>query len=54
MVADDAESTSVSAVIFDLDGILVDSETIWDELRREVAAEAGRPWPDDATRRCRV
>jgi HAD superfamily hydrolase (TIGR01509 family) len=50
VVADDAESTSVNAVVFDLDGILVDSETIWDELRREVAAEAGRPWPDDATR----
>jgi beta-phosphoglucomutase-like phosphatase (HAD superfamily) len=50
VVPDDAESTSVNAVVFDLDGILVDSETIWDELRREVAAEAGRPWPDDATR----
>ena len=50
MVPDDAESTSVDAVVFDLDGVLVDSETIWDELRRDVAAEAGRAWPDDATR----
>ena len=45
-----AESTAVDAVVFDLDGVLVDSEAIWDELRREVAAEAGRTWPDDATR----
>ena len=50
MVPDDAESASVDAVVFDLDGVLVDSETIWDELRRDVAAEAGRAWPDDATR----
>ena len=47
---DDAEPASVDAVVFDLDGVLVDSETIWDQLRREVAAEAGRAWPDDATR----
>ena len=44
------EFASVDAVVFDLDGVLVDSETIWDELRREVAAVAGRAWPDDATR----
>ena len=44
------DSTSVHAVVFDLDGVLVDSETIWDEIRRELAAEAGRPWPDGATR----
>jgi HAD superfamily hydrolase (TIGR01509 family) len=50
VVPDDAEPTSVDAVVFDLDGVLVDSETIWDQLRREVAAEAGRAWPDDATR----
>jgi HAD superfamily hydrolase (TIGR01509 family) len=50
VVPDDAEPASVDAVVFDLDGVLVDSETIWDQLRREVAAEAGRAWPDDATR----
>jgi len=49
-VPDDAEPALVDAVVFDLDGVLVDSETIWDQLRREVAAEAGRAWPDDATR----
>ena len=40
----------VQAVVFDLDGVLVDSEQQWDEVRRGVAVEAGRPWPDGATR----
>lgn len=38
------------AVIFDLDGVLINSEPIWDEVRRGLADRAGRPWPDDATR----
>jgi HAD superfamily hydrolase (TIGR01509 family) len=40
----------VRAVVFDLDGVLVDSEGLWDVVRRGVAAEAGRPWPAQATR----
>jgi HAD superfamily hydrolase (TIGR01509 family) len=40
----------IEAVIFDLDGVLVDSEHVWDEARRELAAERGRPWPETATR----
>ncbi len=40
----------VRAVVFDLDGVLVDSEELWDVVRRGVAAEAGRPWPIGATR----
>jgi HAD superfamily hydrolase (TIGR01509 family) len=39
----------VAAVVFDLDGVLVDSEPLWDEVRRRVVAEAGREWPADAT-----
>ncbi len=31
----------MEAVIFDLDGVLVDSERIWDEVRRAVVAEHG-------------
>lgn len=41
---------AVTAVVFDLDGVIVDSESAWDAVRREVAAEAGRDWPPGATR----
>jgi HAD superfamily hydrolase (TIGR01509 family) len=40
----------VQAVVFDLDGVLVDSEGLWDEVRRRLASDAGQPWPPDATR----
>lgn len=40
----------VAAVIFDLDGVLVDSEQLWDSARRELVAERGGTWRDDATR----
>ncbi|HSJ60353.1 MAG TPA: HAD family phosphatase, partial [Jiangellaceae bacterium] len=40
----------VQAVVFDLDGVLLQSEELWDEVRRGLAAEAGQPWPADATR----
>jgi HAD superfamily hydrolase (TIGR01509 family) len=38
------------AVVFDLDGVLVDSEQRWDAARRGLADEAGLPWPEGATR----
>jgi HAD superfamily hydrolase (TIGR01509 family) len=40
----------IEAVVFDLDGVLVDSEHVWDAARKELAAERGRPWPEQATR----
>lgn len=36
-------------IIFDLDGVLVDSERWWDETRRGVVAEYGGAWTDEAT-----
>jgi HAD superfamily hydrolase (TIGR01509 family) len=41
---------AIEAVVFDLDGVLVDSEHVWDAARRELAAERGLPWPEPATR----
>jgi HAD superfamily hydrolase (TIGR01509 family) len=41
---------SVAAVVFDLDGVLVDSEQVWDAARRELVDERGGVWRDDATR----
>jgi HAD superfamily hydrolase (TIGR01509 family) len=38
------------AVVFDLDGVLVHSEELWDQARRDLAERTGRPWPDSATR----
>jgi len=39
----------VGAVVFDLDGVLVDSEERWDEARRELVADRGGTWTDEAT-----
>ena len=39
----------IRAVIFDLDGVLLDSEQVWDEVRREVVAEHGGRWRSEAT-----
>jgi HAD superfamily hydrolase (TIGR01509 family) len=41
---------AIAAVVFDLDGVLVDSESVWDTARREVVARAGGRWQVDATR----
>jgi HAD superfamily hydrolase (TIGR01509 family) len=39
------------AVIFDLDGILVDSEPVWELVRRRLVSEAGGRWlPDTQSR----
>jgi HAD superfamily hydrolase (TIGR01509 family) len=34
-------------VIFDLDGVLVDSEIWWDQVRQRFAADRGRDWDDE-------
>jgi HAD superfamily hydrolase (TIGR01509 family) len=39
-----------AAVIFDLDGVLIDSETVWDEARRELVEGSGGRWRPEASR----
>ena len=36
--------------MFDLDGVLLDSEQVWDDARRELAEERGGRWHDGAQR----
>jgi HAD superfamily hydrolase (TIGR01509 family) len=40
----------VEAVIFDLDGVLIDSEQVWDEVRQDFARTHGGVWTPEATR----
>jgi beta-phosphoglucomutase-like phosphatase (HAD superfamily) len=39
----------IRAVVFDLDGVLLDSERLWDHARREVATAHSGHWRADAT-----
>jgi beta-phosphoglucomutase-like phosphatase (HAD superfamily) len=41
--------THPSAVVFDMDGILIETEPIWDKVRRRMAAEDGLSWPESST-----
>ena len=38
-----------SAVVFDLDGVLIESERVWDTARQEVVRDRGGTWHDSAT-----
>ena len=38
-----------AAIVFDLDGVLVDSEQVWDDVRRAIVADRGGPRIDQAT-----
>jgi HAD superfamily hydrolase (TIGR01509 family) len=40
----------IEAVVFDLDGVLIDSEEVWDEARRQFVNEQGGRWHDRAQR----
>jgi HAD superfamily hydrolase (TIGR01509 family) len=46
----ESSSSKVAAVVFDLDGVLVDSEAVWDEVRRQFTEENGGRWHDEAQR----
>ena len=38
----------IGAVVFDLDGVIIDSEQLWDEVREGLARERGGRWSDQA------
>lgn len=40
---------SLSAIVFDLDGVIVDTEEVWDRERRAYVAAHGGTWRDRAT-----
>jgi HAD superfamily hydrolase (TIGR01509 family) len=37
----------IEAVVFDMDGVLIDSEPVWERVRRGFVAERGGHWPAD-------
>jgi HAD superfamily hydrolase (TIGR01509 family) len=41
---------AAEAVVFDLDGVLVDSESVWGEAKRQLTVETGGHWHPDAIR----
>jgi HAD superfamily hydrolase (TIGR01509 family) len=43
--------TAIQAVVFDLDGVIIDTEAVWEEVRRAYVAEYGKRFlPDSQTR----
>lgn len=49
-MSDGGRKFKIAAVIFDLDGIIIDSEQAWDDARRRFTDEAGGRWRGGATR----
>ncbi|WP_405181303.1 HAD family phosphatase [Nocardia sp. NBC_01377] len=41
----------ITAVVFDMDGVLIDSEPVWERVRREYVAEKGGLWLPDTQKR---
>ncbi|HEX7310285.1 MAG TPA: HAD family phosphatase [Gaiellaceae bacterium] len=40
--------STIAAVVLDMDGVLIDSEQIWDEVREQLARERGGRWHERA------
>ena len=41
-------SSAITAVVLDMDGVLIDSEQLWDEVREQLARERGGGWHERA------
>lgn len=46
----DRNRGGIAAVVFDLDGVLVDSEAVWDDVRKQFTEENGGRWHQSAQR----
>lgn len=42
------QATTVAAVVFDLDGVLLDSEQLWNEAKAALVQESGGRWREEA------
>jgi HAD superfamily hydrolase (TIGR01509 family) len=45
------DGTVIDGCVFDLDGVLVDSEPVWEQVRRQLVKERHGRWPPDAQSR---
>jgi HAD superfamily hydrolase (TIGR01509 family) len=43
--------TGIQAVVFDLDGVIIDTEEVWEDVRRSYVAEHGREFLADSQQR---
>jgi HAD superfamily hydrolase (TIGR01509 family) len=46
-----SHSDQAAAIVFDLDGVLVDSEPVWEDVRRGLVEERGGSWSSDVQSR---
>ena len=46
-----APAGGIEAVVFDLDGVIIDTEEVWEQVRRGYVAEAGREFLPDTQQR---
>ncbi len=51
-LAEKAKAHMLQAVVFDMDGLLVDSEPCWYQARRDMAAAVGKEWNEEDVRAC--
>ena len=48
-MAASGRAAAIAAVVFDMDGVLVDSEAVWDDVAKRFTEEAGGQWHEEGT-----